>query len=180
MVKIIPIYILVIILIALVVFKCGSKTQTETIYKTVHTTDTLINYVDVEHTNLKVDTVIKTDSIVVLDLDTHEYGYALHEYHYKINDSLLNATIIAKSPFKPDIDFKYKLKNFTIKDSVYTEKTQLKGFYYGGEIVLHPLLNQMFIGVAYQDNKGQIFDVSIGRDFVQNNNLLKVGFKKRF
>ncbi len=176
MVKIVPIYIIIFLLIAVLVFRCDTKEPIRNISNVIVYRDTIIKVDTVNHYNIKVDTVFKTDTDTLI-----EYGYYNNaEYHYKINDSVLDGTIVAKAPFKPEIDFKYKLKNYTIKDSVYVEKTKLRGFYYGGEMVVHPLLSQMFVGVAYQDNRGQIFDVSVGRDFQNESNLIKLGYKKRF
>ena len=177
MVKVIPIYIIIILLIAVLVFKCDTP-KPSVIYKTIHTSDTIIDTLRVSHTNLEVDTIIKLDTLVKIEFQKH--GYALHEYHYKIKVSLLDGTIIAKSPFKPDIEFNYNLKSVTIKDSIHTKEQVLKGFYYGGELMVMPLLSQMFIGVAYQDNRGQIFDIAVGRDFQNESNLIKLGYKKRF
>ncbi len=174
MVKVIPIYIVIFLLIAVLVFKCDSKPKESN--SIIEYRDTTIQYVNVYHESIELDTIIetKTDTLI-------EYGYYNNdEYHFKINDSLLDGVIVAKSPFKPEIDFNYTLKNYTLKDSTVITKRDLRGFYYGGEIMVEPLLSQMFIGVAYQDNKGQIFDISIGRDFQSESNLIKLGYKKRF
>ena len=177
MAKIIPVYIILILLLVLLIFKCDSPKST-TVYRTTHTSDTIVKTIEVNHTSLKVDTFYVLDTLVKFEYKPN--GYALHEYEYKINDSLMNGVITAKSPFKPDVNFKYKLKQFTIKDSIHTKEDVLKGFYYGGELMVLPLLSQMFVGVAYQDNKGQIFDISVGRDFQNESNLIKLGYKKRF
>ena len=159
-------------------FTCNKPQKIVTKSEIIHSTDTIVKFDTVNRVNLQVDTVIDLDTLIQIEFQ--EYGYALHEYHYKINDSLLTATIIAKSPFKPDIDFNYNIKQFTIKDSVFVKEKSLKGFYYGGEAVVYPLLSQMFISVAYQDNRGQLFDISLGRDFDNKTNLIKLGYKKRF
>jgi len=172
--------IIIIVLLILLFFTCNKPPKTVTKSEVYHTSDTIIKFDTVHHTRLKVNNIIDLDTVVMYQVDTFEYGFALHEYHYKINDSLLNATIVAKSPFKPDIDFNYNIKQFTIKDSVFVKEKSLKGFYYGGEAVVYPLLSQMFIGVAYQDNRGQLFDISAGRDFENKTNLIKLGYKKRF
>lgn len=175
--KQLPIYIIIVLLIAVLVFKCDSKpSKVRTITNLIEHTDTIVRYDTIEHNSLKIDTIVLTNT------DTIIKGVKFNnsEYHYKINDSVLDGTIVAKSPFKPDIDFNYTIKNHTIKDSVYLEKRVYKGFYYGGEIVVQPLLSQMFIGVSYQDNKAQIFDLSVGRDFQNESNIIKIGYKKRF
>lgn len=178
MVKVIPIYIVIFLLIALLVFRCDStpKESIRTVKNVVEYHDTIVRVDTVNHYKIDVDTVIKTNTDTLI-----EYGYYDNsEYHFKINDSVLDGTIVAKSPFKPEIDFNYTLKSYTIKDSTVITNKDLRGFYYGGEMVVHPLLSQMFIGVSYQDNRGQIFDVSVGRDFQNESNLIKLGYKKRF
>tara|TARA_R110002012_G_scaffold107444_2_gene249343 strand:- start:2536 stop:3060 length:525 start_codon:yes stop_codon:yes gene_type:complete len=138
-------------------------------------------------TIIKVDsfylTDIQTDTIIQLHTDTFVFeGHKvpMSEYHYPINDSLLKGTIIAKAPFKPVIDFKYTLESYTLKDSVYIEKTPLNGFYYGAEVMAYPLLSQMFLSLDYQNKKGAIIGVAVGRDFIHENNLIKLSYKKRF
>ena len=104
--KSLPIYILVILLIAILVFKCDnepSKTTYEPYEVLYEVHDTTIQYVNVYHESLRVDTIIRTD----FDTIINDYNYTLSEYHYKINDSILDGTIVALSPFKPIIDFKY-------------------------------------------------------------------------
>ena len=174
MVKMTPLYILIILLIAALVFKCDNSKSAKLIHKTVR--DTVLIMDTFHHESIKFDTIIVTDTDTLI-----ERGYYSNsEYHYKINDSLLTGTIIAKTPFKPSIDFKYTIKSYTIKDSVYTVKQSLKGFYYGGGLSVKPLLNQMYIGVSYHDNKNQMFDLSIGRDFQGERNIISIGYKKRF
>ena len=138
-------------------------------------------------TIIKVDSFylkdIQTDTIIQLHTDTfvfNEYKVPISEYHYKINDSLLKGTIIAKAPFKPVIDFKYNLESYTLKDSIYIEKTPLKGFYYGAEVMAYPLISQIFLSLDYQNKKGAIIGVAVGRDFTNENNLIKLSYKKRF
>lgn len=139
--------------------------------------DTILRIDSFYITNIKLDTVIqtKTDTLFF-----NGYEIPISEYHYKINDSLLTGTIIAKAPFKPSIDFKYNIKSYTIKDSIYIEKTPLNAFYYGGEVVVSPLFSQIYLGLDYQDKKGSIYGFAVGRDFELKNNLIKLSYKKRF
>ncbi len=126
---------------------------------------------------------IQTDTVIQLHTDTFVFkGHKvpISEYRYPINDSLLKGTIIAKAPFKPVIDFKYTLESHTLKDSIYIEKTPLNGFYYGAEVMAYPLLSQMFLSLDYQNKKGAIIGVAVGRDFTHENNLIKLSYKKRF
>ena len=139
------------------------------------------------------DTIIQVDSFYLTDIQTDTvkelhtdtfffegHKVPMSEYHYPINDSLLKGTIIAKAPFKPVIDFKYTLESYTLKDSIYIEKTPLNGFYYGAEVMAYPLLSQMFLSLDYQNKKGAIIGVAVGRDFTHENNLIKLSYKKRF
>ena len=147
--------------------------HTETITRV---TDTIVRYDTIIHNNLRVDTVVR------LDYDTIINGvsFDVNEYEYKINDSLLVGTIRATSPVKPIINFDYYVKSFEVKDSVHVIKSDLRGFYYGGSVIVSPLLNSAFIGVGYMYRKGDFLNISIGKDFATNTNLLKVGYKKRF
>ena len=99
---------------------------------------------------------------------------------YKIEDSLLIGTIRATSPIKPIINFDYYLKSFEIKDSVHVIKSDLRGFYYGGDIIISPMLKEAYIGLGYMNKKGDLLDISVGKEFSTNTNLIKLGFKKRF
>ena len=88
--------------------------------------------------------------------------------------------LIYYSPIKPIINFDYYAKSFEIIDSTVAIKSDLRGFYYGGSVIVSPLLNSAFIGVSYMTKKGDIIDLSIGKEFSTNTNLIKLGIKKRF
>ena len=172
--KHVPIYIILVLLILLLT--CNNKTEYKPIKEYYHTTDTIIRVDTFTHNDLRVDTIIKTDTDTLI-----EYGYYNNsEYHYLIDDSLLTGTIIAKAPFKPVIDFNYSLKSYTIKDSIYVKEKPLKGFYYGGSVSVNPLIQNLEANLAYQNNKGSIFKVGLGYDFNHNNKLITIGYLKRF
>jgi hypothetical protein len=178
------------ITIAIILFLRGCKTPKETI-KTVHTrdtiftTDTVINYVEKEHINIKP--IIIRDSIPFESItnDSGDTSVFYSTYIYPVKDSLLEATISAYSQTKPKINFKYKLKNYTIhdtiliKDSVYTEKLSLKNkMYFGSEVVVKPMFTQVYLGVDFAHKKGHLFNLSGGYDLQNEQPLIKVGYKK--
>tara|TARA_R110000765_G_scaffold90487_4_gene172228 strand:+ start:894 stop:1412 length:519 start_codon:yes stop_codon:yes gene_type:complete len=171
--KHLPIYIIIILVVALL-FTCNKKPiHTETI-TTIH--DTTVHVDSFTHTDLRVDTVFR------LDYDTIIQGVAfdVNNYTYKIKDSLLVGTITATSPIKPIINFDYYIKSFEIKDSTVIIRSDLRGFYYGGELVVQPLLNQAYIGLGYMTKRGDLINLSLGKDFSTNTNLIKAGFYKKF
>ena len=131
--------------------------------KVTRVTDTIVRYDTIVHNNLRVDTVVR------LDYDTIINGvsFDVNEYEYKINDSLLVGTIRATSPIEPLINFDYYVKSFEVKDSVHVIKSDLRGFYYGGSVIVSPLLNSAFIGVGYMYRKGDFLNISTGKDFLQ-------------
>jgi len=107
------------------------------------------------------------------------------KYIYLIKDSLLDATITTISEDRPEVDFKYSLKNttitntITIKDSTYTEKIiNTNKLYFGGEVMVQPLLNSAYLGLSFAEKHGNLFEVSAGYDFERGNPLVKVGYKK--
>ena len=170
-----PIYILIILLIAVLVFKCDNKPSS--------TSNQYVPYdvlIEVHDTIISIDTFNHYRIIVDLDTVINDYKYKLSEYHYKIQDSVLDGTIVATSPFKPDIDFTYKLKTYTIKDSTVLRENNYRGLLYGGRIAVSPLLTQMSVTGAYQFKRGDIIDLSLGRDFQNNYNIITVGYMKRF
>jgi hypothetical protein len=166
--------IIAVTLSALLYSSCNKTNPTETIIERF--TDTIVRYDTVTHVNLRIDTVVR------LDYDTIINGvsFDVNEYEYKINDSLLVGTIRATSAIKPIINFDYYVKSFKVKDSVSVIKRDLSGFYYGGSVIVSPLLNSAFIGASYMVKNGDIIDLSIGKEFSTNTNLIKLGFKKRF
>ena len=173
--KHVPIYIILVLLILLLT--CNNNSEpVNPVIEYVHHTDTILRIDSFYHTNIEVDTVIKTATDTLI-----RYGnYNISEYHYIIDDSLLSGEVIAKAPFKPVIDFKYKLKSYTIKDSIYIKEMSLKGFLYGGQISITPLISIIEANIAYQSNKGDIFKAGYGYDFNNKNRIITIGYLKRF
>ena len=172
--KHVPIYIILVLLIILLT--CNTRTDYKPIKEYYHSTDTIVRIDTFNHTDIVVNTIVKTNTDTLI-----EYGYYNNsEYHYIIDDSLLTGEIIAKAPFKPVIDFKYKLNSYTIKDSVYVKEKSYRGFLYGGTVSVDPLLSIIEANIAYQNKKGDLFKVGLGYDFTNKNRLISVGFLKRF
>jgi hypothetical protein len=165
--KHLPIYIIIALLLVLLTCNKPNKHTVSTI--AIH--DTIIRVDTFNHTDIVVDTVV----MMGYDTIINNIAYPVNKYEYKINDSLLDGVIVATSPFRPKLDFKYTLKSFEVKETII--KRDLRGFYYGGELVL---LNQAFIGLGYMNNKGDLLNLSVGKDFATNTNLIKAGFYKRF
>ena len=173
--KHVPIYIILVLLIVLLTCNSNGKAPNP-IKEYVYTTDTIVEVDSFYYTDIVVDTFIITDTDTLI-----EYGrYSVNEYHYNITDSLLDGSIVIKSPFKPILDFNYKLKSYTIKDSVYVKDNSLKGFLYGGGFTISPPLNIMQVNLAYQSNRGDVVNIGFGYDFTQDNRVLTFGFLKRF
>lgn len=171
-----------IIAVLLILLQCNKskvvKSNPVTYTVVEHHTDTIVDTVYVSHTNLVVNTIIKTERDTVIEYHKQHFS----EYHFKINDSLLDGVIVATSPFKPEIDFNYTLKQFTIQDSTIVEKKEqdYKGFLYGGEVTISPLLNELSFGLGYQTKHGDLFELDYGRNFNDKYNVLRLGYKKRF
>lgn len=81
---------------------------------TIYSSDTIVNYITNEHFNLVP--VVISDTNRGIDLSDTSLFWST--YLYKIQDSLLDASIIAHSQMRPKIDFKYTLKNYEIKDTI--------------------------------------------------------------
>ena len=155
---------------------------TDTIYKS----DTIINYVEKEHTNLSPTIVIRDTSFKHDRIDLSDTSIFWSTYIYKIKDSLLEATISAYSQTRPQIDFNYKLKSFQIndtiliKDSVYKElRIDKNKLYLGSEMVVSSLLSQAYIGASFEHKRGHLFSLDLGYDFNNQQRLIKVGYKRK-
>ena len=173
-------YLIIIILVCLLcLFTCnGGSKQSKVIYHTSDTTivhDTIVDTIVMHHTNILP---IHVDRIDLSDTNAFEY-----RYYYPIKDSLLEGVIIAESNDRPKIDFNYKLKKYhtstttTIRD---TFNISNHGFLYGGNIIVSPLLSAASFGLSYQNKKGNLIDLELGRDFVNNNNFISLGFRGKF
>ena len=179
-----------IILIAIILALRGCEKPKEVI-KTIHTrdtiykSDTIINYIEKKHSNIQPTKVIRNTSFKPKGMDLSDTSVFWSTYLYNIKDSLLNATITAHSQSRPQIDFKYKLKNFTIhdtlliKDSVYVEKLEQRNkLYFGSEVVVEPMFTQVYLGLDFAHKKGHLINLSGGYDLQNNNPLIKVGYKR--
>jgi len=173
----------VIVVILLFGKSCSTvkNTPEQIVTRTVDTItkiETKIDTIVITHTKLipsKVDTVYLTD-----------YGSKSFQFHYPIKDSLLDGLIIAHSLTEPKIEFNYRLKSFNketttlIKDSVNTtnfiEKNKL---YFGGEIVVNPMMENLYLGLDFEHKRGHLFNFSLGYDLKNDYKLIKVGYKKR-
>lgn len=144
--KIKEIIIITLLLIIVYFWQCRKptiKTESKEVRftDTIFTTDTFVNYIYKEHKDLKPTTVI-VDSIPFNSIlnDFNDTSVFFSTYIYEVKDSLLKATISAYSQTRPELSFKYELKNYTIKDtilikdSVYKESEQKNALYYGAEI----------------------------------------------
>lgn len=166
------------LIMVLLLFTCNQKPKviSNNIHTkdSTHTTDTFYSEHTKEHWNLRVDTFY---------IDSNAIESFSSVYVYPIKDSLLEATITARSESRPIIDFKYKLKQFeiktkdVIKDSVYHEAIKNK-MYFGGEIVVKPMFTQVYLGVDFAEKNGHLFNLSGGYDLRDNEPLLKVGYKR--
>jgi hypothetical protein len=139
-----------------------------------HTSDTIVKQVTKEHYNLKVDTFFITSN------DTSKFA---SNYIYQIKDSLLEATIIAKSEDRPQIDFNYKIKNYTISDTIRIKETLTKEIiknkmYFGSEVVVKPMFSQVYLGADFVHKKGHLLGASAGYDLQNNNPVFKLQYKR--
>tara|TARA_R110001632_G_scaffold195229_1_gene316817 strand:- start:1476 stop:2015 length:540 start_codon:yes stop_codon:yes gene_type:complete len=154
----------------------GKNTHTSSlIIDEVHDTIIIIDSFEVK--TLVVDTFYSTK----YDTFIREGTYPINKYEYKIKDSLLDGLIIASSPFKPVIDFKYTVKSFNIKESITLQPpTDYSGLFYGGSIVLSPFATELYLDGAKSFKNGNQINLSIGRNFEQKITLYKIGFLRKF
>ena len=156
--KQLPIYILIIVF---VLFSLRPPKPSEVVTSTTY--DTIVFHDTIN--NLKVDTIYNT----IHDTIINNIPYTLKKFEYSVEDSLLNASIIITSPFKPLLDFKYSVNTINRIDTL---KTDLKGFYYGG--TYNPIINEIALTGGYMNPKGNLFTLSLGYKVV------RVGYLQRF
>lgn len=150
----------------------------------IRTTDTIVRIDTITDTLTFYHTNILPIRVETMDLsDTNQFKF---KYYYPIEDSLLNGSITALSNDRPQIDFTYKLKTFTInnqttiKDSVYKEvRIDRNKLYLGSEVLVSPMLSQAYIGASFEHKRGHLFNIDLGIDFNTNNKLIKVGYKRK-
>lgn len=143
--------------------------------------DTLGVWTDTVTHKYLVPTYVELDTTGMDLSDTNAFRT---KYHYLIQDSLLNATITATSQDRPDVSFSYTLKNHTItnnisvKDSTYVKEiVRARSIYFGGEVAVTPF-SQAYLGLDYADRKGNLFGISQGYDFVNQNPITKISYKR--
>ena len=172
--------IIIIILIALIGYfvfiRKGKSTHSSSlIIEEVHDTIPLWDTVRIKPVPL--DTFYKT----IRDTFLKEGTYNINKYEYKINDSLLSGTIFATSPIKPEIDFKYTVKSFNIKDSIVIQELKdYRGLFYGGSILIKPFATEVYFDAAKSFKNGNQINASIGRNLEDKRTVFKIGFLKKF
>lgn len=151
-------------------YKTNTVTRVE--WETYH--DTIIKTVEIPRTKL-----IFVDSSNRLDLSDTNVFYT--DYHYNHSDSLLDASIFVQSDIRPaNVELTYKMKQFTLKDSVYVRDSvytkENKSFMSVGATMIG---SQNSFGFApqlqYNHKKGNTY--SLGYDVLNGN--LTVGFTKK-
>ncbi len=169
---------LVVLIAVLLMFTCNQKPKviTKTFHQidSTHTSDTIIKEVVKHHHHLKLDTVY---------IDSNDVNGNLSHYVFKVKDSLLSATITAKSETRPEIDFKYKLKQFQINDTIRIKETFTKEIvknklYFGSELIVKPMFTQVYLGVDFAEKNGHLFNLAGGYDLRTDEPVLKLGYKR--
>ena len=138
--------------------------------------DTIVSYRTVSDTVVEYNTVV--DSIH--DTIINNVSYPVNEYTFNVVDSVINGTITVQSPFKPVLRYELTTQSKTITKHTTTTITNLKGFMYGGQLTVEPILSQIEINIAYQNKKGNIYKVGGGYDFHQQKPIVTIGLLKRF
>ncbi len=165
--------------------KVNIKTNNNNVFEhysdTAHYSDTLGIWSDTIRYKKLIPSYISIDTNKMDLSDTSTFRT---KYHYLIQDSLLNATITATSQDRPDVSFSYTLKNHTItnnisvKDSTYVKEiVRARSLYFGGEVAISPF-SQAYLGIDYADRKGNLFGISQGYDFVNQNPITKISYKR--
>lgn len=150
------------------------------------TTDT---FTETIHVPITETVYIKSEPLQVeythtgIDLsDTNEFKTGLRTFYYVKKDSLLDGSILVNALERPhSVNFEYSFKQKTIKDSVYVEKVISKSkLFGGGEVVVDPMMSQMYLGLDYYHKEGHLFNFSLGYDLQNKNKLIKFGYKREF
>lgn len=159
-----------------------------------------VRFTDTTYLPGKVDTIfvqeshkdIQPSSVTVVDssfkpegMDLSDTNVFWSDYVYNIKDSLLEATISARSQTRPIISLDYKLKTFhqvdtlRIKDSVYIEKQIDKNkLFLGGGISVQPMMRQVYVGANFYEKHGNLFEANLAYDFNTSSPIISVGYKK--
>lgn len=169
-------FIIIALLLVLIYFWQCRKAPVKVETKTVRTTDTIY----------KSDTIVKTitkryEKLTPVHI-IYDTASNWSKYLYEINDSLLTARITAEAETRPKIAFEYKLRNFTIrdtitiKDSVYQEATIKNALFWGAEISGNAKQFGFSPSLTFAHKSG--INYSIRYDLI--NKMVGVKFERKF
>lgn len=173
--KHVPIYIILVLLL-LVVTCSDNKTSCIDRTKAVVEYDTTIIHHTIRDTITSFDTIVKNTRDTIVD----SVKYSLNEYHYKVNDSLITGEIVVEAPFNPILRYELTANSFHTTEYTKETITNLRGFLYGGQITIDPLLTNLQGTLAYQNKRGSMYSLGLGFDFTNKNRLISVGYLKKF
>lgn len=145
---------------------------------TIFSSDTIIDYIYVQHHDLQPNEVIKDTSKGIDLSDTNVFW---RYWVYNITDSLLEAKITAHSQTRPGLDFQYTLKNYEIhdtliiKDSVHTFEQLKSAMFFGAELSGSQNRFGFSPSLTYSHKSGMNY--SIRYDLI--NKEIGVGFSKK-
>jgi hypothetical protein len=182
-----------IVIVFLLMIKGCDNRGVKTITKEFHHTDTTYLpgridtvFVQESHKDLQPTSITVVDSSFKPEgMDLSDTNVFWSDYVYTVKDSLLEATILARSQTRPIIDLDYKLKTFNqvdtlmIKDSVYVEKVIDKNkLFFGGGLSVRPMMRQVYVGANFYEKHGNLFEANVAYDFNSNSPIVSVGYKK--
>ena len=170
--KHVPIYILLVLIIALLFRGCESGQSTNEV---IITNDTIVNTYTITDTIVRYDTAMYVRD-TILNNDTLQ----VNVYTYAIEDSLVKGTITMEGVFNPNLSYDLAFKSFHTTQHTKVIEKNLRGFLYGGQLTVEPLVSQLEINLAYQFKQGNIIKAGLGYDFNQQNPIITIGFLKRF
>ena len=170
--KHVPIYILLVLIIVLLFRGCDSGATTN---KATIERDTIT------YTHILRDTIIHYDTAIYLrDTILSNDTLPVNLYTYNIEDSLVKGTITMQGVFNPNLSYDLAFKSFHTTQHTKEVERNLRGFLYGGQLTVEPLMSQLEINLAYQFKRGDIIKAGLGYDFNQQNPIITIGFLKRF
>jgi len=153
--------------------------------KNTHSSSLIIE--EIHDTFIKYDTIVLKQLISVgvnttkKDTVLDSASYILKEFRYEVNDSLLNGTLFVTSVIKPEVNFKYLVKSFKIKDSTITKpQTNYSGLLYGLSLAAKPFGTELYLDFAKSFKNGNQINMSLGRHFETKQTVFKVGILKKF
>ena len=148
---------------------------------TIFSSDTIIDYIYVQHHDLEPDEVIPHPIDTSVGMDLSDTSIFWRYWVYNVSDSLLEAKITAHSQTRPTIDFDYKIKNFTIrdtiliKDSVHTFDVPKSAMFFGVEVSGSQNRFGFSPSLTYSHKSGMNY--SIRYDLI--NKEIGIGFSKK-